>query len=120
MFSKAGFTIKKINLENVYNTPIVVHSTMNTTSKKQATFLSTPLSSIVSLNQVPGVGAVTLEKLVKMGFSTPAKLLGQFMVLEKDPRAMNNWLESDCGIRAREAGMISEALLAKMERMEML
>ena len=90
------------------------------TSKKNATFLSTPLNNIVSLSQIPGIGAVTLEKLARVGVSTPAQLLGQFMMMDKDPSAMVLWLESKCSVRQREGNTIAEALLAKSERMGML
>ena len=93
---------------------------METTTKKRSTFLSTPLNAVTSLTQIPGIGTATLEKLTKAGITTPSQLLGQFMLLNKNPEAMSNWLRSACNIRAREGAAMSEALFAKTNRMEVL
>ena len=92
----------------------------NTTTKKQATFLSTPLNSITSLTQVPGVGIVTLDRLSKVGVSNPAQLIGQFLLLNRDKDAMVNWLRTACTVRQREGDVIAEALWDKTARMGVL
>ena len=92
----------------------------NTTTKKRATFLSTPLNSVTSLNQVPGIGPVTLDRLTQCGITTPAQLIGQFMLLNRDRVAMVDWLRSVCAVRQREADAIAEALFEKSERMVVL
>lgn len=92
----------------------------NTTTKKRATFLSTPLNSVISLNQVPGVGPVTLDRLTQCGITTPAQLIGQFMLLNRDRVAMVGWLRSACAVRQREGDAIAEALFEKSERMVVL
>jgi hypothetical protein len=92
----------------------------NTTTKKNATFLSTPLNAITSLTQVPGVGVVTLDRLSKCGISSPGQLLGQFMLLNRDKEAMTNWLRSACSVRQREGDVIAEALFEKTARMGVL
>ena len=92
----------------------------NTTTKKRATFLSTPLNSVTSLNQVPGVGPVTLERLTQRGITSPAQLIGQFMLLNRDQVAMTDWLRSTCAVRQREGEMVAEALFEKSERMIVL
>ncbi len=91
-----------------------------TTSKKQADFLSTPLEAVRSLLQVPGVGAATLERLTRAGVTTPQQLVGQFMVLNRDRASMAAWLKGSCGVRQREAGTITEALLDKTQRIGVL
>jgi hypothetical protein len=92
----------------------------NTTTKKRATFLSTPLNSITSLNQVPGVGPVTLDRLSQRGITSPAQLIGQFMLLNRDRAAMVEWLQKECAVRQREGEMVAEALFEKSERMVVL
>jgi len=93
---------------------------MASSTKKQDAFLSTPLSAVASLTQVPGIGPTTLEKLARAGISTPSQLLGQFLLLDKEPDRMRLWLRTQCGVREREAAAVSEALFAKANRMEML
>jgi nucleotidyltransferase/DNA polymerase involved in DNA repair len=93
---------------------------METTTKKRSAFLSTPLNAVTSLTQIPGVGTATLEKLTKAGISTPSQLLGQFMLLNKSPEAMSDWLRLACNIRQREGSAMAEALFAKTIRMEVL
>ena len=90
------------------------------TSKKNATFLSTPFNSVTSLTQIPGVGTTTLEKLTKAGITAPSQLIGQFLLLNKDPDAMRQWLQSACAVRQREGTLIANALAEKTGRMEML
>jgi predicted flap endonuclease-1-like 5' DNA nuclease len=92
----------------------------NTTTKKRATFLSTPLNSITSLNQVPGVGPVTLDRLSQRGITAPAQLIGQFMLLNRDRAAMVEWLQKECAVRQREGEMVAEALFEKSKRMVVL
>ena len=91
-----------------------------TTTKKYASFLSTPLRDVASLSQVPGVGTVTLGKLMTSGIKTPQQLVGQFMVLNKDTDSMIHWLRTACSVRSREADVIAEALLAKTERVGLM
>ena len=93
---------------------------MDNTTKKQATFLSTPLNAITSLNQVPGIGVVTLDRLSKCGISNPWQLIGQFMLLNRDKKEMTDWLQSECSVRQREGDVIAEALFEKTTRMGVL
>ena len=92
----------------------------DTTTKKAASFLSTPLSEIVSLSQVPGVGPITLERLGRQSISTVSQLIGQFMLLGSDVEAMVSWLDTTCAVRRREGSVIAEALFAKTERMNIV
>ena len=93
---------------------------MTTTTKKAASFLATPLSAIVSLSMVPGVGPKTLDHLAHHGITTPHQLIGQFMLLGSDVEAMIHWLCTACAVRRREGAVIAEALFAKTERMQVL
>ena len=93
---------------------------MDTTTKKRSSFLSTPLQAVSSLLQIPGVGPVTLERLTQSGILTPQQLVGQFMLLNRNPATMVSWLKHACSVGGREAKAISEALFAKTERMGVL
>lgn len=86
-----------------------------TTTLKLDSFLSTPLRE-AKLASVPGIGAVTLSKLQSANISTVEQLMGQFMVLSSSVESMEQWLRSVCEVRSTEAKKISEALLAKYER----
>ncbi len=90
------------------------------TTKKRATFLSTPLRDMISLSQIPGVGAVTHGRLVRAGIATPQQLVGQLMILNRDDEAMLRWLKETCGVREREAQVVVEALMAKTERVGLM
>ena len=94
--------------------------TTTSTTKKRSVFLTIPLSAVVSLSQVPGIGPVTLERLAVRGITTPAQLVGQFMLLNRDRAAMVNWMYSECSTRKREGEMVAEALFEKSERMMVL
>ena len=93
---------------------------IDSTTKKRATFLSTPLRDVVSLMQIPGVGVVTYGRLNRAGVASPQQLVGQLMVLNKSPEAMARWLRSNCAVRAKEADVIVEALVAKTERVGLM
>jgi predicted flap endonuclease-1-like 5' DNA nuclease len=86
------------------------------TTKKHASFLSTPLAEITSLNLVPGVGPVTLNHLLDAGIVYPYQLVGQYMLLGRDTARMKEWLKQACSVRAREAEVIVEALQEKTAR----
>ncbi len=96
-----------------------VNMIMNTTKKRES-FLNTPLRDMISLSQIPGVGAVTHGRLVRANIATPQQLVGQLMVLGRDEAAMVRWLRSTCMIRAREAAVVVEALMAKTERVGLM
>ena len=91
-----------------------------TTTKKRATFLCTPLRDMISLSQIPGVGAVTHGRLLRAGMATPQQLVGQLMLLDRDDEAMKRWLKNVCAVREREAEVVVEALMAKTERVGLM
>ena len=83
-----------------------------TTTKKFNTFLSRPLQDC-ALGDIPGVGKSTLPKLQGSGMDTPEKLMGLFLLSSRDPVKLKEWLIHTCGIRAQEAGKITEAFDTK-------
>ena len=81
------------------------------TSKKQNTFLSTPLQDC-SLSDVPGVGEVARAKLIEAGVATPEQLMGHFLIAKRNHGIMTQWLMAS-GIRTQEAVKIASALDCK-------
>ena len=86
-----------------YRVPTDTH-----TSKKQNTFLSTPLQDC-SLSDVPGVGEVARAKLIEAGVGTPEQLMGHFLISKRNHTTMAQWLMVS-GIRTQEAVKIASAL----------
>ena len=82
-----------------------------TTTKKHATFLSTPLQDSALLD-VPGVGEVAGARLASAGVESAEQLVGQFLVCRRCPEAMARWL-TGVGVRAQEAGKIASAVEKK-------
>ncbi len=94
-----------------------------TTTKKHKClnlrFLDTPLRDC-DIDDVPGVGPKTLAKLKEANIDTAQKLVGQFLVLDRDTKKMLEWLKDACEVGSREAGMISEALYQKAKLIDHL
>jgi hypothetical protein len=85
-----------------------------TTTKKFNTFISRPLQDC-SMSDIPGVGASSLAKLLDASIDTPEKLMGMYLISNRDTKKMKNWLVSNCSLRANEAGKISDALDRKSQ-----
>ena len=83
-----------------------------TTTKKFNSFISRPLQDC-TLGDIPGVGKSTLPKLQCSGMDTPEKLMGLYLLSSRDPEKLKEWLIHTCGIRAQEAGKITEAFDSK-------
>ena len=84
---------------------------MATTTKKQNTFMSTPLQDS-SLADVPGVGAVACARLNEAGIISSEQLMGHFLISNRSAVIMTQWLTVS-GVRAQEAGKIAAALECK-------
>ena len=82
-----------------------------TTTKKQASFLSTPLQD-TALHDVPGIGSVSHTHLTNAGVGTSQQLMGHFLIMNRDVDAMARWLQA-AGVRAQEVGKIVDALERK-------
>jgi hypothetical protein len=85
-----------------------------TTTKKFNSFISRPLQDC-ALNDVPGVGKSSSSKLQSSGLDTPEKLMGLYLVSDRDPEKMKRWLIDHCTIRAQEARKISDAFDKKSQ-----
>ena len=83
-----------------------------TTTKKQNTFLSTPLQDC-TLHDIPGVGDVSHARLVGAGVETAEQLMGHFLIGKRDPHAMTHWLLA-AGVRVQEVNRIVAALEKKV------
>lgn len=60
-----------------------------------------------------GVGKVTGEKLIDLGFTHAYQLVGQYMVNSLDDEATDHWLENEVGIKRRE---LRECLIGTMRK----
>jgi hypothetical protein len=67
------------------------------------------------MSDIPGVGASSLAKLLDASIDTPEKLMGMYLISNRDTKKMKNWLVSNCSLRANEAGKISDALDRKSQ-----
>ena len=92
--------------------PFYTTATITTTTKKQNTFISTPLQDC-ALHDVPGVGDVAHARLVGAGVETAEQLVGHFLVSKRDPQAMTQWLLA-AGVRVQEVNRIVAALEKKV------
>jgi hypothetical protein len=91
--------------------PFYTTALPTTTTKKHATFLSTPLQDS-GLLDVPGVGEVAGARLADAGVDSAEQLVGHFLVGRRCPAAMTRWLLG-AGVRAQEAGKIVGAVERK-------
>ena len=87
-----------------------------TTTKKFNTFISRPLQDS-SIRDIPGVGTCSLTKLLEMNIDSPEKLMGMYLMSNRDRQKMKNWIISSCSIRAQEAEKITNAIEKKSEPM---
>ena len=62
-------------------------------SLKYTNFVSEPISN-KSVNEIPGIGVLTAEKLIMSGFTKAYHVLGQFLLLNLDEELFINWLKS--------------------------
>ena len=91
--------------------PFYATFTTTTTTKKQSTFISTPLQDS-TLSSVPGIGDVAAARLAAAGVTTAEQLVGHFLVCRRCPDTMARWLQA-AGVRAQEVGKIVAGLEAK-------
>jgi hypothetical protein len=104
--------MKAFNPGPPFYSPVVT----TTTTKKQNTFLSTPLQDS-TLHDVPGVGPASHAQLTEAGVRSAQQLVGQFLVCDCDRDAMARWLADGVGLRVQEAGRIVDAVERKAKAM---
>lgn len=71
------------------------------TTIKEVSFLTRPLRDI-TLDQIPGLGQATIQKLVGQGIDTTIKFMGKFMMCNADPVVFDDWLENSVGMRKQD------------------
>ena len=69
------------------------------TSQKHAHFVDGPILD-KDVSALPGIGDVAAKELEKAGFKKAYKVVGQFLVLDKDKDAFKEWLMRTSGARA--------------------
>ena len=72
------------------------HLGPQTTTQAIQTFVDGLISG-KKVTDVPGIGPVFGEKLTKAGYATAEKLLGQFLVLERNEDNFIKWMKDICG-----------------------
>jgi predicted flap endonuclease-1-like 5' DNA nuclease len=73
--------------------------TSTSTTKKHAHFIDGPILD-KDVSALPGIGDVAAKKLGEAGFKKACKVVGQFLVLDKDKDAFKEWLMRTSGARA--------------------
>jgi hypothetical protein len=68
------------------------------TTKKHAHFIDGPILD-KDVSALPGIGDVAAKKLGEAGFKKACKVVGQFLVLDKDKDAFEEWLKKTCAAR---------------------
>lgn len=88
------------------------------TTVKEVSFFTKPLRDI-PLNEIPGLGEATLQKLVAQGIDTTIKFMGKFMLLNADPAKFDAWLEDGIGMRKQDIVkyQISQKMYEKCRQM---
>ena len=76
-----------------------VVATETSTSRKHANFVNNSILD-KDLNIIPGIGAAAAKKLEEAGFKKADKVVGQFLVLDKDKDAFKQWLWQTCNAQA--------------------
>jgi len=92
-------------------------SATTSTTKKLANFLATPLQDI-AIEDVPGVGPVTKERLAKHAYvsiTRAEQLFGMSLYLGRGEQ-FKAWLKTECEVTGAVAKQLHEACLNKAEK----
>eukprot|EP00048_Salpingoeca_helianthica_P014609 m.222561 g.222561 ORF g.222561 m.222561 type:complete len:102 (+) comp16055_c0_seq1:427-732(+) len=68
------------------------------------------------LDVLPGIGPVAKERLAKIGFTTLAHVIGQFLLFSCDRELMNAWLKEHVELQDRHITSTVDALASWCDR----
>ncbi|KAG0424459.1 hypothetical protein HPB47_028323 [Ixodes persulcatus] len=88
---------------------IVGVDTMSTTSQKRRNFVSEPMGN-KHVSTLPGIGEALGERLERRGYDKASKLLGEFLVHNKDKTLFTETLQKNCGANRKQASDCYDAL----------
>ncbi|XP_071370853.1 barrier-to-autointegration factor-like [Centroberyx affinis] len=83
---------------------------MSTTSQKHRDFVKEPIGD-KAVTALPGIGDVVGGRLEKEGFDKAYMVLGQFLVLRKDPEKFSDWLKKTRGVDKVRARSCTKCLM---------
>ncbi|KAI3363547.1 hypothetical protein L3Q82_012153, partial [Scortum barcoo] len=75
---------------------------MSNTSLKHRNFVGEPMGD-KPVTALSGVGEALGRKLADQGFDKAYVVLGQFLLLKKDPEMFNEWLKDAIGANSQQA-----------------
>ncbi|KAM3605577.1 uncharacterized protein V6R79_001090 [Siganus canaliculatus] len=82
---------------------------MSTTSQKHRDFVAEPMGD-KPVTALSGIGDVLGRRLEDQGFDKAYVVLGQFLLLRKDPEMFVEWLKDAGGANSRQAGSCAQCL----------
>ncbi|XP_017289155.1 barrier-to-autointegration factor-like protein [Kryptolebias marmoratus] len=82
---------------------------MSTTSQKHREFVGEPMGD-KPVTALSGIGETIGSKLKEQGFDKAYVVLGQFLLLKKDPEMFTDWLRDASGANARQAATCTQCL----------
>ncbi|TNN31893.1 Barrier-to-autointegration factor B [Liparis tanakae] len=82
---------------------------MSSTTQKHRDFVGEPMGD-KSVTALSGIGATLGEKLRQQGFDKAYVVLGQFLLLKKDPEMFSEWLKDASGANGRQAAVCTQCL----------
>ncbi|XP_034537321.1 barrier-to-autointegration factor-like isoform X2 [Notolabrus celidotus] len=82
---------------------------MSTTSQKHRDFVGEPMGD-KPVTALSGIGETLGKKLEGQGFDKASVVLGQFLLLKKDPEMFVEWIKDVTGANSRQAGSCAQCL----------
>ncbi|CAB3258432.1 unnamed protein product [Arctia plantaginis] len=74
---------------------------MSSTSKKHRNFIAEPIRG-KRVTELPGIGETLGERLSGRGYNTADKVLGQYLVMDRDRRSFERFLRKNCNANSKQ------------------
>ncbi|XP_062545410.1 barrier-to-autointegration factor-like [Armigeres subalbatus] len=75
---------------------------MSSTSQKHKNFVAEPMGQ-KPVTDLAGVGDVLGQRLNAAGYGQASAVLGQFLVMKRDPVPFNNWMKNTTGANSKQS-----------------